>query len=485
MRGTGARGRRDPALQHGEQRGRLERLGHVVVHADGHALVAIARHRMRGQCHDRHRRVRRVLPDQGRRLVAVHHGHLDVHQHDIERRLLAHRVHRFLSVARERDPHARHLRQQLEGDEPVELVVLHQQHAPSGQQRRRLRRFHRGRRAGPDAVAARRDDGVEQRRRPDRLGDAAVQALGGRAPQDLVAVRRDEHDPRLALGRERAADALGGFEAVHARHLPVQQHEVVRRLVRLRQLGQRRGAAGHEHRGIAQLPQQALQDLARRGAVVDHQDAQPGRRLRGVQCRPELGAPDAEHGGEVELGACAGAARHADLAAHQCHELLRDRQAKARAAMAPRARCVDLAERPEQPLGLRRRHADAGVAHGQAQRDLARRAANGVHGHEDLALLGELHGIAAQVDEHLLERSGSPTSTGGTSPRCRPAGRALLAARTPTTRDAVEHVASTKSRCSMSSRPASIFEKSRMSLMMRSSESAAASPCARSRAGAG
>ena len=91
------------------------------------------------------------------------------------------------------------------------------------------------------------------------------------------------------------------------------------------------------------------------------------------------------------------------LAAHQAHQPLADGQPQPRAAEPPRGRGLGLREAFEDALLVLGRDADAGVRHGEghAHRVVAAR------GHADadhhLAFGRELDGIAAQVDQHLLQ----------------------------------------------------------------------------------
>ena len=63
---------------------RVDRLGDVVARARGQALVAVARHRLRGDRDDRQRPRGGHLPDLGRRRVAVHLRHHHIHQDQID-----------------------------------------------------------------------------------------------------------------------------------------------------------------------------------------------------------------------------------------------------------------------------------------------------------------------------------------------------------------------------------------------------------------
>ncbi len=77
-----------PARQGGEQRIRIDRLGHVVVHAGVQAALPLLHQRVRRHGDDREVLESRVRAQQPGRRVAVHLGHLQVHQDDVERRRL-------------------------------------------------------------------------------------------------------------------------------------------------------------------------------------------------------------------------------------------------------------------------------------------------------------------------------------------------------------------------------------------------------------
>ena len=75
-----------PALERREQGVRVDRLGDVVVHAGVEAALALLHRGVRRHRDDRELREPRIRADLRRRLVAVHLGHLQVHQHDVVRR---------------------------------------------------------------------------------------------------------------------------------------------------------------------------------------------------------------------------------------------------------------------------------------------------------------------------------------------------------------------------------------------------------------
>ena len=87
-------------------------------------------------------------------------------------------------------------------------------------------------------------------------------------------------------------------------------------------------------------------------------------------------------------------------AAHQLGEAFADGEAQARAAVLAGGRGVELAELLEQLVGTIGRDADASVAN--REMDLVGCVAR-IDGHDDLADLGELHGVGEQVDHHLAQ----------------------------------------------------------------------------------
>ncbi len=90
-------------------------------------------------------------------------------------------------------------------------------------------------------------------------------------------------------------------------------------------------------------------------------------------------------------------------------ELPADGEAEAGPAVAPGHGGVRLRERLEEPPDVRGTDADARVTDGAAQAHAAGGRRLGGHPHLDLAVLGELQGVADQVREHLAETVGVPT----------------------------------------------------------------------------
>ena len=180
--------------------------------------------------------------------------------------------------------------------------------------------------------------------------------------------------------------------------------------------------------------------------------------------------------GEMKSASFARLAFDPNASAHHLHKLRRDRQAQAGAAVFARRRGIGLAERLENLRLLFGRDADAGVAHGNVQAELP----VGVDKfwldvNDDFPAAGELNGVADEVDNDLPQSTGVADQFVGHVRRnthgqlqalCRPLGTracAMLCRASPASRTAD---------CSSSSLPASILEKSRMSLRIDSSESA-------------
>ena len=113
-----------------------------------------------------------------------------------------------------------------------------------------------------------------------------------------------------------------------------------------------------------------------------------------------------------------------DRPPHEPDQAFADRQPESGTAVLARGRCVDLAESVEQAVDFLRRDADTGVANGELDRDIATAFVAGVFAgvvawagagggagsrtrhpavHVDLALIGELHRVADQIDQHLAQ----------------------------------------------------------------------------------
>ena len=117
----------DPARQGVGELARVDRLGDVVVHAGGGAGAAILRHGGGGHGDDRHGPPGRQEADTPCRFEAVHHRHVQIHQHGVEFAVL-HRVQRLLAVAGQRYGEAA-LAEEFLRHLLIQLVVFDEQDA--------------------------------------------------------------------------------------------------------------------------------------------------------------------------------------------------------------------------------------------------------------------------------------------------------------------------------------------------------------------
>ena len=100
-----------------------------------------------------------------------------------------------------------------------------------------------------------------------------------------------------------------------------------------------------------------------------------------------------------------------DAALHHLDQLLRNRQPEPRTAKAPRGRAVDLAKRVENLRLFLRRDANPRIAHRYMQANRITQFFFQHHIDYDLAALGELEGVAHQVDHHLPQSTRIPNET--------------------------------------------------------------------------
>ena len=203
---------------------------------------------------------------------------------------------------------------------------------------------------------------------------------------------------------------LNGLPAVHAGHLPVHEDGLVGGLGGMGALGcQRNGCSpvvGHIDLPAPGL-RHAQQDGACGGVVIDHQHAQGGEQAFGGQGGLLGHLPGHAQGkAEVKGAALAQRAVQAQLPAHQGDQAFANGQAQASAAKTPGGGGLGLGEAVKDVFLVLRGDANAAVAHGNTQRDLRGAVCQHLDLHQHLAVLGELDGIAPQVDEHLLQPHG-------------------------------------------------------------------------------
>ena len=336
-------------------------------------------------------------------LEAVHLGHLDVHQDEVEA-LALERLDGRLTVADDHvlDVHA--LEQPL-GVDLVRLVVLGDQHARRAQgglddlARGLLRRVRSELRVGGEE----RRDAVVQLRGLHGLRELAV-ALQPRARQVRGrAERREQRERRELVAACSLGAAQEGVELA-ALERDVEQHEVVRApgMARALQPVPRLVGPGGRVQPRAPTAQRREDRQRARAAVVDDQAAhavgqREGGRLHRLAAHRDL---------EPEDRAVTFAARDLDRPAEVLDDLLRDREPEPRPAVPAGVGCVDLRERLEEPAHAVLGDADAGVLHGELDDGEVAPLADDVDVQRDLALLGELDRVADQIGQDLPDAAG-------------------------------------------------------------------------------
>ena len=201
-------------------------------------------------------------------------------------------------------------------------------------------------------------------------------------------------------------DPPGHLEAVHVRHLVVEQDqgEGPSALVRdLHRLESRRSAVGRRgpHPPVGE---DVLENAAVRRVVVDDEHRHPLEVAR--LARERLGGERGRHlkgNGEVETASLAGLALHPDPSAHEAHQLGRNGEPEPRPTESPCRGRVSLRERVEDGGLLLRGDADTGIAHREVQRHRRPARSLPIHLEDDLARFRELQGVADQVHNDLAQ----------------------------------------------------------------------------------
>ena len=187
---------------------------------------------MRGHGDNRKLREARVGANPLRGLIAVHAGHLNIHQHEIVRGV-PHGLHGFFPILRRihlRRRGAQNFARQL----LIQKIIFHQQNFGVAQHRRRLggRRRLRGllfRRHV--ALLEHVHDGIEQERLFHRLDEKRIDARFSGLLHDFFPAKGGHHDNRQIAELLMHADAAAGFDAIHFRHDQIHQHQIERRFV--------------------------------------------------------------------------------------------------------------------------------------------------------------------------------------------------------------------------------------------------------------
>ena len=331
----------------------------MIVHAGGDTKLAVALHRIGGEGDDFWLAVGR-LPgaDLAGGLEPVHLRHLQIHENEIvvpalqggnRLKAVGHRVGTVTETLKE-----------AHGDLLVHGVVLGEQHL----QRNFLADgpVHElgGRGQAGGFRTEQGGDRVDQRGGANRLGSARRRKAVGRSVGRGLA-ERIQHQARAFEVRERLD--RGGTVEFAPFH-----HEQDRRL---EQPGDRLLGAGdiggHLATGAGRFKKRAQPGLGQ-GMVFDAkyhaaQDSGGQSREAGFRGLRRRFGLDRENKGR----ALAGLALGPDAAAHELGQPLADGESESGAAVFARGRGVDLAERPEQPVGAVVGDTDARVLHAEFQ----------------------------------------------------------------------------------------------------------------------
>src|SRR6516164_11084479 len=373
----------------------------MIVHARFQALFAIGGHGVGGHRDDGQTTEARVRPDGLCRLYPTHYRHLHVHQHHVVV-ALAHHPHRNLAVLRQIDGHFSFFEQPLRHF-LVELIIFHQQHP------RAARSAGVEGSASVDIIArlllgTEGSSGcLEQCGGSDRLDENVLEAFGlGLFQHFFTAIGGNHHQVRWSSEMRQGANTLARFDAIDVRHLPVDEGDFVR-LARLS------GATDHFDtfrtrrrfvRDEGHARQHAREDRASLRIIVDNQDTAAAKvRLEKLPSRQHRAL--AQAGGEPECASFARLARDADLTAHQLRQPLGYGQPEAGTTVLAGGRGIRLRERLEQTPDLLLAQPDAGVAHREVNQLVALTVLPDSSRDHDLALLGELNRVIAEVDQDL------------------------------------------------------------------------------------
>ena len=250
-------------------------------------------------------------------------------------------------------------------------------------------------------------DRLEEGSRIERFADEVVHLSGQAAfAVGRGAVRGQARRSAYAIRcPARAGGSPAVMDAVHARHLNVHQHQID---VSVGKRGERGRPALGGGDDVAPGLKQPDRHLLVHGVVLYEQDRR-GRALRSADCsagggqslRFRRAAP--ELGGEGEPAALSRGTLDREAPVHEPHELGGDGQAEPGSAVPASREVVGLGERLEDHVLLVGGDADARIGDRELDLDkivchLAKRDA-----HVNASVLGELDGVAAEIDEDLLE----------------------------------------------------------------------------------
>src|ERR1039458_1994579 len=120
-----------------------------------------------------------------------------------------------------------------------------------------------------------------------------------------------------------------------------------------------------------------------------------------------MSAMQAKAGGEVETATLSSwSGFHPDSSTHHLHQAGRNRQTQASAAELALGGFIGLRERSEDVQPFLLRHSYAGIGHREVQNHMAGGLGFLFDGYHYFPSVGELDGVADEIDEHLPQATG-------------------------------------------------------------------------------
>ncbi|MFM1944605.1 MAG: hypothetical protein RI897_3587 [Verrucomicrobiota bacterium] len=343
--------------------------------------------------------------DFGSGLVAVHFGHLEVHEDEVEGGWIGlEGFDRFEAVIGDRDRGAGALKE-FAGDLLVDFVIFREEDTGALEEVG-VFIWLGGFSVVAVGLAEDIDEAIDQHGLGDGLHEEAIDVKGFGFGADFFASEGGDHDDGGDVFEVGVVfDLAGGLETVDFGHAPIHEDHLVRfRGIPFVECGEGFAGGGDGVDFGGDAAQGAEEDFAGGGVVVDDEGAEVlefRREDAGGFFRAGLEVDD-----EVEAAAFTGFTFEPDAAMHEFDEAFGDGEAKAGAAVFPGGGHVGLGEGLEQAGGLFRGHADAGVGDREFELDGGIGMFEQFGCDADLAFLGELDGVIDEVGDDLAEAKG-------------------------------------------------------------------------------
>ena len=204
-------------------------------------------------------------------------------------------------------------------------------------------------------------------------------------------------------------DPFGGLEAVHPRHLPIHDHDIVWSISDgffhlLQAFFAGSGQSDFETERFEHL----LENFPGCRIVVHNQCFDPSEVCRRKVASSVFFQVDTENSGKKERAADSGSTFHPDMAPHHFHQSVTDGQPQPGAAVLAGNRRVCLGERGEQLQHLFVGHTNAGIAYPEFDFCTICLLLDQFRENHDFTVIGELEGIVGQVDQNLAQPQGIP-----------------------------------------------------------------------------